>query len=310
MKSRAHSSLTLLGLILAPLIFSIGFSRLYNESIFLLFPSPHGDDEQYFDHLNVWFSDHRYSPVPAPHCEAPKNYRGIGSASLWIPGYLVFKWGAHPLKSFFELRDMDDDQFLRIGAAASNYLIASATLLLTFLILASYVSVDTNIIFTLVMFFGGLAPYYFFRRPLMSHAAETFYFILAIYGIERMKIDVARWAPFVVTGFALAGLLCTRFQLLPVVAVMILLLAYGLRRRWKQFCVMLLIFALPVGLQFLINRLSYGRALIPPAEVRPFMTSTYLFEIGRLQFERIARLFLGTDWGLALMFPWILSSSF
>lgn len=294
-------------LLFSPLIFSVSLVRLYNSHYFLFFPQPSADDEGYFDHLNVWFGDHVYSPTPAPHCHIPQNYRGIGSAVLWAPGYLAFKWGGQPLKNALGLGAWDDDDWLRLGAATSNYFIAIGILFLALAILKNYVREPMAFLWSGILLFAGLLPYYMFRRPLMSHAAESFYFLLAIYGIERInRSDSVSVFPFVWTGLSLAGLLSTRFQLLPVVAVMLVLLAYDQRSRPGFLGIIGAVFGIAMIPQCLVNQWSFGHAVTPPSFFRPFLTPAYLMEVGPVQVVRVVRLFFAKDWGLILMFPWIL----
>ncbi|MFA5974944.1 MAG: hypothetical protein WC859_02110 [Elusimicrobiota bacterium] len=304
------SVLTLVFILAMPIGFSAGFSRLYSQDLFLFFTAPSGDDEGYFDHVNVWFGDHRYSRVRAPDCRVHKNIRGIGSALLWSPGYLIFKYAGPCLKPALGMRDMEADQWLRLGAATTNFFIASALLWLLFSILRSYVGPPTALVFSMALVFGGVLPYYLFRRPLMSHGAEAFFFLFAVYGIERLKHgNESPWI-YGLIGTASAGVLSTRLQDLPVIAVLLVLLAWERRRQWPSLAILFLVFFVSMVPQMVVNRINLGYWIPPPSHALSFLTPGFLFQLGWAQGIRLGRLFAGPDWGLILMFPWLLFALF
>jgi len=290
--------------------FSTTLARLYSQDIFLFFSDPKGDDESYFEHLNVWFSGHTYGMDPTENCRSPRNFRGMGSAVLWTPGYLLFKYGGQPLKDFLSQSKIDDLSWERLGAATMNFPICACLLFLSYSILSRYIGQRMGFIFSFVTIFGHLLPYYLFRRPLMSHAAEVFYFLLTVEGIERLDVQLPSKKILFWIGLSLGGLLSTRLQDIGVVGIIFLGLLYLLRHHWRLWTWLGIPFFLFLIPQLYINQLNFGHWLVPSSAVIPFMTPTFSFQFGIPQLKRLIHLFIGQDWGLLWMFPWLLFAFF
>ncbi len=193
----------------------------------------------------------------------------------------------------------------RMGAAFANYFIAIGVLILGYGILRFYTSRQTSIIFSVILLLGGTLPYYLFRRPLMSHGAEAFYFLLAVYAIECLKRRPDRTLSYIWAGIGMAGVLLTRFQDAAVIGVMGLLLAYDMRFDWRRLLLLVGTATLVLAFQLYVNWLNFDRMLVSASDVVAFMTPFYLLQFGWVQAQRLFHLFFGLDWGLFLMFPWL-----
>ena len=295
---------------------SFVFVRIYNrETVFIVLDG--GDDAGYLAHTEALLRYHTWDWCAAPFTSRTLKEQcssGLRPAyNKCAPGPALSVLPLNALGLVLEdtglLRTRPLDPLVFWSLVGAFVLFGGAMLLLWRIAVLLGCSPRLAFWATTAMALGNPILYYVFRRPLMGHAAEFFWFSAATFFLLRYLHAATPRVRVMLAGFlgsSAAMLAVTRFNDAPIAAAFIAAVLTGDRARGPRargFLFGLLGAAVPIALLAGEVWAQLRGAPLPPYDSPNHFVSVWPLTLAHLQ--RMAGFFIGVHWGIVLLTPFV-----